>query len=226
MCGRFVLISSAEALASAFGIEDPPALAPRYNIAPGQPVLTVHQDPAGRRRGGLIHWGLVPAWSRERPAGASLINARAETAADKPSFRLPFRRRRCVVPADGFYEWSPAGAARQPWFIHRRDRRPFAIAGLWDRWYDPGGNALESCALLTTAANSFMAPLHSRMPVILDAETIGPWLDPDEHRVEHLAMLLKPVPDDLLAAYAVNRRVNDPRHDDPACLEPAPSECH
>ena len=187
MCGRYTLRAPAQVIAETFGVEGDPAgvdVAPRYNIAPGQDVWVVREGSATpRRRLDRLRWGLVPAWSEKAPAAATMINARAETAAEKPAFRLPFRRRRCIVPADGFYEWKRWPSGAQPYLIDRKDGRPFGMAGLWDRWRGPDGTPLESCAILTTSPNELVASLHDRMPVILAPDDFDLWRDPREQDV-------------------------------------------
>lgn len=223
MCGRFTLRAPAHVLAAAFGVAAGANLAPRYNIAPTQPVAAVRGTPApagGRSRAfALLRWGLIPAWARDAAIGVRLINARAETVAEKPAFRAAFRARRCLVLADGFYEWQRTAGGKQPWFIHRADDAPFAFAGLWERWSGPDGAAIESCAIVTTRANARLAAIHDRMPAILSPEGADLWLAPDQPPAR-LAALLRPAPDDALIAHPVGRRVNSPAHDDPACLAP------
>jgi len=228
MCGRFTLRAPAHELAAAFGVDARANLAPRYNIAPTQPVAVVRaaasagEPPA--RAFALLRWGLIPAWARDPSIGARMINALAETLAEKPAFRAAFRARRCLVLADGFYEWQkPArdegrGAAKQPWFIHRADDAPFAFAGLWERWTGPNGAAIESCAIVTTEANARRAPIHDRMPVIVPPKAHGAWLDCRHGAPERAAALLRPAPDDALVAHRVSRRVNSPANDDSACV--------
>lgn len=221
MCGRYTLRNPA-ALAEAFELEALPALAPRYNIAPSQEVPIIRFTPTGRRLE-LARWGLIPAWAREPAGGYATINARAETVDTKPSFRGPFRRQRCIVPADGFYEWQAAGGVKIPHYIVRPDGAPFALAGLWDRWQGPQGEVL-SCTVIVTAANRFMRRLHERMPLILAPEDYARWLDPDNRDSAGLKRLLAPAPEDLLIAWPVSRRVNDPRHDAPDCIQPVSGE--
>ena len=156
-------------MAEVFGLDEEPVLAPRFNIAPTQDV-TVVRAPSGRRQAGQVQWGLVPSWARDESIGSKLINARAETVAEKPAFRAALRARRCLVLADGFFEWQPAGGRKQPWYFRARDGRPFAFAGLWERWQPAGGEAVESCAIITTEANDVVRPVHERMPVILPLE--------------------------------------------------------
>jgi putative SOS response-associated peptidase YedK len=229
MCGRFVLTSPAQVIAEVFGVDPPAELAPRWNVAPAQPLLVVRagESPEPERVVHSLRWGLVPWWSKERPRGATMINARAETAPERPAFRDAFRRRRCLVPADGFYEWqAPAGgraSPKQPYLITLEAGGPFAFAALWDRWRpkDAGSPPLESCALLTTAPNALMRPIHDRMPVILPRSAWSGWLDPAVADVDRLRALLVPYPAGEMVATAVSPWVNDPRHDDPRCIEPA-----
>jgi putative SOS response-associated peptidase YedK len=221
MCGRFTLTSTPEALAERFGLDAPPSCAPRYNIAPGQEILAIRAPREGARAADLLRWGLVPSWSDPASARAPHINARSETAAQRPAFRDAFRSRRCIVPASGFYEWAHRGDFRQPYWIAPRDGAPLGIAGLWESWAAPDGAPLESCALLTTAANARIAELHPRMPAILAPSAYGDWLDP-ELDVASLAALLAPLPTDALALRPVGTRVNRVEYDDAACLEAVP----
>jgi putative SOS response-associated peptidase YedK len=178
MCGRFTLRSSGEAVAEAFGLAEAPDLWPRFNIAPGQPVAGVWQQPRVEgREFALLLWGLIAAWADDPSVGYRLANARSETAATKPSFRRAFRSRRCLVVADGFYEWQRADGRKQPYFIGLRGDRPFGLAGPWERW-EKHGEPVESCTVLTTDANELMRPIHERMPVILPPDQYGLWLDP------------------------------------------------
>ena len=221
MCGRTFLTHLIEELAEEFGVEALPAMPPRYNIAPGQDVLAVRVHPdTGRRGFSLLRWGLVPWWAKDTKSTRPLVMARAETAGKRPAFRDAFRSRRCLMPASGFYEWRRAGSTRQPFVVRRKDRRPFAIAGLWDRWKAPDGSRLESCAVLTTGANEVVAPIHDRMPAILDRADFEAWLDPGREDVDELQGLLRPYPAQALEAYAASTRVNRVEVDDPSCLEP------
>ena len=209
-------------LVAEFALGGPlPPLAPRYNIAPTQPVATVIRAPdAEHNRLLLMRWGLVPRWAKDRRIGARLINARAETVHQKPSFREALRRRRCLVVADGFYEWQKsASGARQPYFITLKERRPFGFAGLWERWRDPaGGEELTTCTLITTAANALVASIHERMPVILPREAYAAWLNPTLTDLRAVRALLRSLPAEQLCAWPVSRRVNSPANDDPALL--------
>ncbi|MDZ4382147.1 MAG: SOS response-associated peptidase [Parvibaculum sp.] len=219
MCGRFSITSPPEAMRALFGYLDEPDFPPRYNIAPSQPVPLVIRE-QGKRRFLLVRWGLVPSWAKEMPQSL-LINARAETIAGKPSFRGAFRHHRALMPADGFYEWKAAGkGAKQPFFIRRKDRKPFAMAAVWDIWMPSGGSELDTCAIVTTEANETLKPVHHRMPVILDEKDWDLWLDPAATQKELLA-LLRPAPDDLLEAVPVSTRINSAANDGPALQEPA-----
>ena len=171
----------------------------------------------------MLRWGLIPSWADDPSIGGRMINARAETAAVKPAFRSAFRARRCLIVADGFYEWRKVGTRKQPYYIHLRGHRPFALAGLWDRWEGPDAGPIESCTILTTEPNELIAPLHSRMPVILDGKDCGPWLDPRSRSVDDLQSLLRPYSPHEMAAYPVGLRVNSPANDSPACIEPLSS---
>ena len=219
MCGRFLLLSSGWEVAEAFDLTGFPELAPRYNIAPTQPVAAVRAGEAGRELVRL-RWGLVPAWARDTKQAP--INARAETAADKPTFRHALRKRRCLIPASGFYEWAAiAGEKRkQPYCFRPRNERSFAFAGLWERWEGPQG-PVESCAILTTEANQLVRPVHDRMPVILPGRHFGAWLDPQVQDAGELVQLLLPFPSDAMRAYPVGGLVNNPRNDVPECLAQA-----
>jgi len=221
MCGRFTLTASGQALADEFELADVPELAPRYNIAPSQDVAVVLLDPQ-RTQHVLrsMRWGLVPHWAKDPAVGNRMINARAESAADKPAYRTPFRKRRCLLPATGFFEWKRIGAAKQPMLLRRRDGRPFAFAGLWDRWRPPEGDAVESCTILTTEPNDLVVEVHDRMPVILPPEAYEPWLDPGIHELADLQPLLVPCDASEMIAHPVSRHVNAPAHDDPDCIEP------
>jgi len=215
MCGRFALTSTPEALAERFELSEPPACRARYNVAPGQDVLVVRGAASRSRSAGFLRWGLVPAWADSPAVGSRMINARAETAASKPAFRDAFHARRCIVPADGFYEWHD----RHPYWISGSG--PFGIAGLWERWRGSDGTALESCTLLTTQANERLAALHPRMPVILARGDEAAWLDP-ALPAEAAQALLRPPPADALAFHPVGLRVNRIEADDPGLLERVP----
>ncbi|WP_085556369.1 SOS response-associated peptidase [Azospirillum agricola] len=206
-----------------FGVPDKPNLKARWNVAPTQDIPIVREEEDGRRLA-LARWGLVPHWAADPAIGARMINARAESAAEKPAFREALRRRRCLVPLDGFYEWTAAGPRRQGHVIRRRDRAPFALAGLWEIWRGPKGGPpperpLESVTIVTTTANATLSALHERMPVVLDPADWERWLDPAAP-LPAVQALLRPAPDDWLEVAVVGPRVNSVRNDDPSCLDP------
>ena len=217
MCGRFQLKSDQDWM-EAYGVAEPPDLTPRYNIAPAQDIVAVRRDTAGIRRASLLHWGLVPSFAEDPAVGNPMINARSETVARKAAFRESFQKRRCLVPADGFYEWRRVGRVRDPYLLKMRDGRPFAFASVWDRWAR-AGPPIESCAILTTAANDLVARVHDRMPVILDRAAYDLWLDPDA-REEDLHRVLRPFPAEEMVAVPVSPRVNSAAVDDPECERP------
>lgn len=218
MCGRFLLTAPPEAVQRLFGFLELPNLEPRYNIAPSQPVAAMVRDAAAERHFVWMRWGLVPSWAKGGQAAKPLINARAESVADKPSFRDAFAGRRCVVFADGFYEWRQGGN-RQPFLVRLADAAPFAFAALWEPLAAGGeGEPRQGCALITTGANAKMAAVHHRMPVILTPEQVGPWLDPQSAR-DDLEGLLKPLPDDAVTLTPISKRVNSVREDDAGLLQ-------
>ena len=217
MCGRYFLSSPMETLAIQFEAEARAGFEPRYNLAPTAVVPAVLATASGRIIT-LLRWGLVPSWAKDPAMGARLANARAETAADKPSFRAPFRRSRCLIPADGFYEWQARpGAAKQPYAIRAADGAPLAFAGLWDRWQGPDG-ALDTCTILTTTANALMAPIHDRMPVLLAPGDYAAWLDPAA-QPDRLKALLRPYPPEALRLHKVGPRVGNARNEGPDLAE-------
>lgn len=215
MCGRFTLRAPAQVIVEQFQLSLPVVWTARYNIAPTQPVLAVVQDTAGTRIARPMAWGLIPSWAKDPSIASSLINARCETVAEKPSFRSAFRRRRCLIIADGYYEWQKVAGQKQPYLIHRPSHRPFGIAGLWETW---GESLYETCTLITTDANASLRPIHDRMPVVLEPEDYDRWLDPSQERPESLLSLLQPAAPDRLIAEPVSRHVNNARHDDPECV--------
>lgn len=224
MCGRYSLTSPAESVRDLFGYDAQPNLQPRANIAPTQAVAAVRRGADDAPTFVWLRWGLIPSWAKDAAIGSRLINARAESVAEKPAFRGAFRVRRCLIAADGFYEWRKEGARRQPYRIVRRDGAPFAFAGLWDQWVDPAsGEVIESCTIITTEANNTLRHLHSRMPVIFDPAAFDAWLNPNTD-VRHVQALLVPAADDLLHAYPVSSRVNSPRNEDPDLIEPVALE--
>ena len=220
MCGRYTMSIPAETLARHFGLDAVPDVAPRFNIAPTQAAAVVRLSTAREVPVlDFLRWGLVPAWAKDASGAGRLINARAETAADKPSFRSAFRHRRCLVPADGFYEWRTEGGAKQPYRITRPDGAPIAFAGLWERW-GKGDEPLETFTILTTAANAALQPLHDRMPVIVDPIDFALWLDPTATDPALVERLLVAPPDDALTYYPVGRAVNSVGNDDPSLVAP------
>jgi putative SOS response-associated peptidase YedK len=222
VCGRFTLTSSPEELARRFGLDDTAELAPRYNIAPGQDVLAVRVDTDGRRRADALRWGLVPPWAPDPSVGNRMINARVETAATRPAFRDALRERRCLVPADGFYEWADRGGFKQPYYIRASDGALFAFAGLWERWTNPDGVLLESCTLLTTDAAQGLRDLHHRMPVMLAPDAYAGWLDPAFREPLSLLDRASDATIDAFQFHPVSMRVNGAALDDPACIAVAP----
>jgi putative SOS response-associated peptidase YedK len=221
MCGRFVRTATAKEIADLFQLTEVPAVEPRYNVAPSQEVLAVRQTPEHRDRQLVaLRWGLIPHWADDPKIGYRMINARAETAAEKPAFRSAFRARRCLVAANGFYEWAKRDGGKQPFYIGLKDGAPFAFAGLWEHWESPEGKTLETCTILTTDANEVVRPVHDRMPVIIGPKDFDRWLDPDQKDPAKVQGLLRPYPAEAMLAYPVSRLVNDPKHEDPRCLEP------
>jgi putative SOS response-associated peptidase YedK len=217
MCGRFYLLSQGAAVADLFGLTCAVDLAPRFNIAPSQPVAVVRLGGHGRRLAGL-RWGLIPSWAKDGKLAP--INAGSETAADKPTFRNAMRKRRCLVAANGFYEWVKTGKQRQPFAFSLQDDKPFAFAALWESWAGPSGD-IETCCLLTTTANDLVKPAHDRMPVILERPYFEQWLDPAEQNAEALSWMLRPYRADAMRAWPVGSLVNNACNDDARCLEPA-----
>lgn len=221
MCGRFTLTTNLGAIAQRFGVtrflEE---VGPRYNIAPSQTVIVVGDD--GQRNFVQMQWGLIPSWAKDPGIGSQMINAQAETVATKPAFRAAFRKRRCLILADGFYEWARQGHQKQPYYIRLRDGRPFAIAGLWEHWEGAGGTPIDSCTLLTIAANDLIGTFHHRMPVIQDPGDFDLWLDPRVQDTARLQALLRPFPAERMTAYPVSTWVNNPAHDTPDCIAPVP----
>ncbi len=219
MCGRYAFFSPAEAVRRTFALDDVPELEPRYNVAPTQAVPAVRAAEEGARTLSMLHWGLVPKWAKERAIGNRMINARSETLAEKPSFRDAFRKRRCLVLADGWYEWQVAAEGKQPWFIRMKDARPFAFAGLWERWTDPAdGSTLESCTIVTTDAAASIRKIHERMPVVLAEADRDRWLDTAFSDTETLSGLLRPFDPEALEAWPVSRQVNAPKNQGPALI--------
>ncbi len=221
MCGRFTQTASPEVIAQQFALTDPPLFTPRYNIAPSQPIAAIRIDPNTTTRTlVMLRWGLIPSWAKDAKIGNQCINAKAETVAEKPSFRSAFKKQRCLIVATGFYEWQVRGRVKQPMWIGLRSQHPFAFAGLWEHWTPAEGQPLETCTIITTEPNDLIAPIHSRMPVILAPTAYDQWLNPTFQHTESLKVLLRPYPRDELMVYPVSILVNNPRHDVPQCLEP------
>lgn len=218
MCGRFTQTHAATAIAQAFSLDELPNWEPSYNIAPTQAIPAIRQGTDSKRRFQSLRWGLIPSWSKDLAIGARLINARAETVAEKPSFRSAFRQRRCLIITDGFYEWQRSDGKKQPYYIHLTDRPLFAFAGLWEKWQGAeGGEAIESCTILTTTPNSVMEPIHDRMPVILNPKHYDIWLD-NATQSHDLQELLRPYSATDMVAYPVSNWVNSPTHNDAVCI--------
>jgi putative SOS response-associated peptidase YedK len=210
MCGRYSLHSNPEVVALMFGLSEVPAYQPRYNIAPASQVLIARQE-GGLRAAAMVKWGLVPRWAKDPAMGARMNNARAETVAEKPSFREAYRKRRCLIPASGFYEWKLENGLKQPYYIHPADGELFAFAGLWEQWND-----LQTCAIITTDANEKMAAVHERMPVIVSPAEYSSWLSGESYE----KVALRPCPDAVIAIHRVSRAVNNARTDVPGLVEP------
>ncbi len=219
MCGRYTLATPVGRLAEEFGFDSSSTeFRTSYNVAPTRQVAAVLAENGGRRLE-MLRWGLVPSWADDPGIGARMINARSETASEKPSFRRAFRERRCLIPADGFYEWKRENGAKQPYYFRMREGRPFAFAGLWESWNKDEAE-IRSCTILTTQANDLVEEIHERMPVILPRDHYEAWLDPEAEGQE-VAGLLVPYPGEDLETYPVSRFVNSPGNNDPRCIEPA-----
>jgi putative SOS response-associated peptidase YedK len=224
MCGRFTLTTPAQRLADQFDISgELPDLTPSYNIAPTQKIAAVAANAEGERKLGRLQWGLVPRWSKDPEIGGKMINARAETVAEKNSFKSAFKKRRCLVLADGFYEWArneSGSGPKQPYYIRLETGTPYAFAGLWESWEGEDGRKIHSTTIITTEANELVGETHHRMPVILSPESYSTWLDTSIQEPEELMGLLAPYPSDQMEAYPVSTHVNRPSNDDPECVEP------
>jgi putative SOS response-associated peptidase YedK len=227
MCGRFALTAEAEAVAAQFGLADVPQLAPRYNIAPTQPVAAVRVNGRGARELTHFHWGLIPSWAKDTAMAGRMINARAETVAEKPSYRSPYKYRRCLLPVSGFYEWQKLGnGQKQPMYIQGIDEDGvvggslLGFAGIFEHWHSPDGSEIESVSVLTIHPNEMMAEIHNRMPVIIDPADYSTWLDPRNNGSDMLRHLLRPYPSQKMTAYPVSTLVNNARNDVAACIVP------
>jgi putative SOS response-associated peptidase YedK len=210
MCGRFAQRTDPKRVAKWFGVEEAPELEPRYNIAPTQEITAVRETKDGREIA-FYKWGLIPSWAKDTSMGARLINARSETVREKPAFRQAFKQRRCIIPADGFYEWQRTEGRKQPFFFQMKDESPFGFAGLWEQWKGEEGQVINSCTILTTEANEVLRPVHDRMPVILHPDAYSLWLDHDTRKLEMVVDLLRPYPADEMTSYPVSTLINSPR---------------
>ncbi len=221
MCGRFTLAENPAGFEDEFdGAVFPEQFQPRYNVAPSQPVLVIPND--GKSVATFFLWGLIPSWAKDATIGSRLINARGETLAEKPAFRGAFKYRRCVIPADGFYEWKsqPGTKVKVPNYIRLKTRKAFALAGLWEEWHASDGASIRTCTIITTEPNELMAPIHNRMPLILSRQNLSRWLDPAPQGPESLKDLIRPFPAELMESYRVSTLVNSPENDAPDCIRP------
>jgi putative SOS response-associated peptidase YedK len=219
MCGRFARIVSDKTLREKYRLERMAQLQDRYNIAPQQSIAAIRTAETGRELV-LLKWGLIPSWSKDDKIAFKLTNARAETVAEKPSFRSAFKQRRCIIPASGFFEWKREAKQKQPFYIHPRGEELFSFAGLWETWHDPQGEIVESCAVITTEANELMRTIHDRMPVILNWQGENEWLNP-RSAPDALRALLVPFDSTRMGAYPVDPYVNNAKNQGPKCIEPA-----
>ena len=222
MCGRFALKAPPAEIIRRFGVDAVPEMTPRYNIAPTQDILIIRhpwQQPEARLEAVQVKWGLLPSWAKDISMAAKLANARGETVAEKPAFRSAFRRMRCLIPADGFYEWEATPSGKQPWFLRLKSQAPLAFAGLWEHWQGPDGAPLETATIITTDANELVRPVHVRMPVILQPADWPVWLGA-KTAPEDLKALLKPLPADLMERYRVSRRMSNARNEGADCMAP------
>ncbi len=220
MCGRFALKAPPADIARQFSVDAVPELAPRYNIAPTQDIIVIRhpwREPEARLEAAQVKWGLLPSWAKDISMAAKLANARGETVAEKPAFRSAFRRMRCLIPADGFYEWEATPAGKQPWFLRLKSQAPLAFAGLWEHWQGPDGAPLETATIITTDANELVRPVHDRMPVILQPGEWAVWLGA-QTKADDLKALLKPLPSDLMERYRVSRRMSNARNEGEECI--------
>jgi len=220
MCGRFTLTINPDQLQQQFGLSEPPPreMAPRYNIAPTQAVAVIANN--SDRKLELFQWGLIPSWAKDPKIGSKMINARAETLAEKPSFRTALKRRRCLVVADGFYEWKKTGSGKTPMYIQLKDGQPFGFAGLWEAWQSPEDGLIKTCTIITTTPNALLAGIHDRMPVILPREAYDQWLAPEELPAVETLPLLQPYDAALMRAVPVSTRVNSPAVDSAELIQP------
>ena len=213
MCGRFSFDIPPAILTELFGLAEPPAIVPRYNIAPTQQVPVIRRYGDGQNHLDYLHWGLIPSWAQDKSIGSRLINARSETVTEKPSFRQAIRYRRCLVLASSFYEWKQDGKEKHPWYIRLKDGSPMVFAGLWETWKSPEGEVVESCTILTTASNRLVEPLHDRMPVILSPDEYRTWLERTTTDPTGLKKMFQPYPADMMEMWAVSQKVNSVGND-------------
>jgi putative SOS response-associated peptidase YedK len=218
MCGRYMIIATPEALRALFGYAERPNFPPRYNVAPTQPIPIVRLVD-GKRHFALVRWGLLPSWVKDPKKFSLLINARGESVCDKPAFRAAMKRRRCLIPADGFYEWQAGGPRKQPYYIRAKSRQPLAFAGLWETWMGPNGEELETATIVTTAANKTLTPIHDRMPAIVPPQAFDLWLDSANVDPKTAEALIVSAPENLLEAYPISTDVNRVANDNPKLLE-------
>ena len=225
MCGRFSLSQDFKKILRQFGIDEEPfsVWKPRYNIAPSDQIPVIFQDEE-KIKAGFFKWGLIPHWAKDQKIGYKMINARAETLVEKPSFKSCFKNKRCLIPADGFYEWKVEAHKKQPYYIHMKDNSPFFFAGLWSLWLDSKGNDIHSCTIITGLPNKLIEMLHNRMPVILPTSVCEAWLNPANHNLKDLQKYLKPYPEKDMEIHPVSTIVNSPRNDLPACRKPQTTE--
>jgi len=220
MCGRFALKAPPRTVQQHFDLPETVDLSPRYNIAPSQDVAVIrHLSGMSHRQLDLLRWGLIPGWAKDMKISYRMINARAETLAQKPAFRTAFKKRRCIIAADGFYEWLHSGRTKQPFFVNMKNGAVFGFAGLWESWNSPEGSTVESCTIITTYANDLVRKIHDRMPVILQPVTYEAWLQ-DSTKAETLQQLLKPYPANEMETYRVSSEVNSPKNDTMECIKP------
>jgi putative SOS response-associated peptidase YedK len=219
MCGRYTVTSAPEAIRALFRYAEQPNFPPRYNVAPTQPIPIVRLVD-GQRHFALVRWGLLPSWVKDPKGFTLLINARGESAAEKPAFRAAMKRRRCLIPADGFYEWQKAGERKRLFYVRAKSGKPLAFAGLWETWTGPNGEELETGTIVTTAANKTLAPIHDRMPVIVPPDGFDLWLDTANIDAKTAAALIAPAPENLLEAFEISTAVNRVANDNPKLIEP------
>lgn len=224
MCGRFTSFLSPEILENTFGVQAPPDISPRYNVAPTQQVWIIREAATGGRHLSSVRWGLVPHWAKDLSIGSRMINARCETVHEKPAFRQAIRSRRCIVPASGFFDWATTPTGKIPHYVTMRDGSPLAFAGIWESWKTPEGEPLETCAILTTAANNLIAPIHDRIPVILHPTEFDHWLDRSLNNPEKLQRFYQPYPAELLQEWEVSTIVNNASHETPETIAPVKAQ--